>query len=252
MSVRGLVPHLAAALVVAGCAWLTAWQIERAGEKRELLARWHAAEPVRLAVLAAPYELPQPVTGVGTWERRRQILLDNRVRGHRHGVEVLTPFRLADGRLFLVDRGWAPWPARDAELPDPDVAGSATAPGTPDAPTATAAVTIEGVLAEPPGVGVRMGPSDAAPGEAWPRLVTYFDHERLAEWLGEELQPAVVRLAPEHPAHLTGDEWQVATFGPKRHIGYALTWTSIGLVVAGIWITLSWRHRNRRRAASRE
>ena len=80
--------------------------------------------------------------------------------------------------------------------------------------------------------------------------MTYFDYGVLADQFGKELQPAVIQLDPEHPAHLTGDPWQVVTFGPDRHLGYALTWTSIAIVVATIWLVLTIRQVRRRDSES--
>jgi len=229
---RAVVPHLAALVVVASCAWLAQWQVERADEKREIIERWHDRAPVALEQLEKPVTMPQPVTGVGIWQPDRQILIDNRIRDRRTGVDVLTPLRLPGGRLYLVNRGWAAWPSRSSQLPDPAVAQGTT--------------RIRGVLNTPPGTGVRLGEARTPPGSDWPILVTYFDHDRLAELFGSALQPAVIQLDPAHPDHLTGDAWKIVTFGPERHIGYALTWTTIALVVAGIWLALTIRAARRR------
>jgi len=240
---RNLIPHLAALAVIAGCAWLAQWQVERADEKREIIERWNDRAPVGLETLAQPYSLPQPISGVGNWDGSRQILIDNRIRNQRTGVDVLTPLRIADGRLFLVNRGWAAWPARTEQLPDPDLGEHA--PESADA--GAREVEIQGVLNTPPGTGVRLGDTETRIDEGWPVLVTYFDHGGLVELFGDDLQPAVVQLDPGHPAHLTGDPWKIVTFGPDRHIGYAMTWTSIALVVAAIWLVLTLRQARRRR-----
>lgn len=242
MSIRNVIPHLAALAVIAGCAWLAQWQVERADEKREIIERWNGRAPVGLETLARPYSLPQPVSGVGNWDSSRQILIDNRIRDQRTGVNVLTPFRIADGRLFLVNRGWAAWPARTAQLPDPGLGEYATESGDAGGHEAE----IQGVLNAPPGTGIRLGDAENRIDEGWPVLVTYFDHGVLAELFGDDLQPAVVQLDPKHPAHLTGDAWKVVTFGPDRHIGYAMTWTSIAIVVASIWLALTIRQVRRR------
>lgn len=227
MSLFRLIPHLAAMLVIGGCIWLTVWQLDRAEEKRRILSQWHDRTPVALADLSAPFDLPQPVTGVGNWRAERQILLDNQVRDRRTGVFVLTPWESADGRLFLVNRGWAPWPNRSDPLPDPPVGGGSGA--------------VDGVLNRGPDVGARLGEARIPERPDWPLLVTYFDPEKLRRVFGNRLQSAVVQLDPGHPAHLTGDDWRVVTFGPDRHRGYALTWATIALVVAGIWMTLTIR-----------
>lgn len=242
MSIRNLIPHLAALAVISGCAWLAQWQVDRAEEKREILERWNDRAPRRLETLESPYSLPQPVAGVGILDSRRQILIDNRIRDQRTGVHVLTPLRTSDGRLFLVNRGWAAWPARTLQLPDPGLVESATGSG----PTEVGEIEIQGVLNTPPGTGIRLGDAEIRSDADWPLLVTYFDHGVLAELFGNDLQPAVIQLDPEHPAHLTGDPWKVVTFGPDRHIGYAMTWTSIALVVAAIWLVLTIRQNRRR------
>lgn len=243
MSIRNVIPHVAAIGVIAGCAWLALWQLDRAEEKREIIERWNERAPVRLESLAPPYSLPQPVTGVGNLDPSRQILIDNRVRDQRTGVHVLTPLRTPDGRLFLVNRGWAAWPARTAELPDPGVPATSPQAASRGGPK----VEIQGVLNTPPGTGIRLGDADIRPGRDWPVLVTYFDHGALAELFGGDLETAVIQLDPDHPAHLTGDPWKVVTFGPDRHIGYAMTWTSIAIVVAAIWLVLTFRQARRRR-----
>lgn len=227
MTMRIAVPHIAALVVIAACGWLAQWQIDRAAEKREIIERWQAQRPIDLAALETPFSLPQPVTGVGIWNPDRQILIDNRIREQRTGVHVLTPLKLPDDRIFLVNRGWAAWPSRAATLPDPDVARRQS--------------EIRGVLNTPPGTGVQLGESEFLLGRDWPILATYFDHERLSELYGAALQPAVIQLDPSHPDHLTGDAWTIVTFGPKRHIGYALTWSTIAIVVAAIWLVLTVR-----------
>lgn len=237
MSIRSIIPHLAAFIVVAGCAWLAQWQVERAGEKREIVDRWNDLDLVGLETLNHPYTLPQPVVGVGNWDVSRQILLDNKIREQVAGVHVLAPLKTADGKIFMVNRGWAPWPSRTDTLPNPALDGSATA--NPD--VTIREVEISGVLNTPPGTGIRLGDAEIRSDSKWPVLVTYFDTAVLSELYGTALQPAVVQLDPDHPAHLTGDAWNVVTFGPERHIGYAMTWASIALVVAGIWLVLSVR-----------
>jgi len=242
MKIRSLIPHLAALGVIAGCAWLTQWQIERAGEKRVITERWNDRAVVQLATLNQPFSLPQPVEGVGNWVPGRQILLDNRIRDRRSGVHVLTPLQTDNGKIFLVNRGWASWPARTAELPNPDIDKSGAEVGSPNRQS-----SIKGVLNNPPGTGVRLGGAEAVDGEQWPVLVTYFDQDVLSRLYGDTLQPAVIQLDSEHPAHLTGDAWNVVTFGPERHIGYAMTWASVALVVAGIWVVLTYRQVRRRK-----
>src|SRR5580658_2050446 len=54
----------------------------------------------------------------GHWDAAHQFLLDNRSHAGLPGYEVLTPLRLADARVLLVDRGWVPFTGSRAHLPD--------------------------------------------------------------------------------------------------------------------------------------
>src|SRR5262249_21351530 len=90
---------LAAAACAAGIA-LGNWQARRAAEKRI------AAEHVqRIAVL-------------GEFLPEHTVYLDNKLRDHRAGYEVVTPLRLAEGIHVLVNRGWVEAPPRRDQLPE--------------------------------------------------------------------------------------------------------------------------------------
>ncbi|MDX1626598.1 MAG: SURF1 family protein, partial [Wenzhouxiangellaceae bacterium] len=186
-------------------------------------------EAVPISTLGESPPLPTRVAGEGRFDASRQLLLDNQVRDQQLGVLVYTPWRDAEGRWILVARGWAPWPERSARLPDPGLPG-------PEAP-------IHGFATAAPGVGVRLGEPEPPSPVQWPQLVTYLDPQAFANVLGGPVAPWIVKLDPGHPAHLTGRPWQPVTFGPERHVGYAIQWTLIGLVVTGLWIGLTLRTR---------
>ncbi|NKI36047.1 SURF1 family protein [Wenzhouxiangella sp. XN79A] len=233
MTFRALVPHLAAAAVVCGCVALMLWQIDRAEDKRQRLAEVAAAPTLTLSDVSAETAVPARVRSSGRFEADRQLLLDNQVHQRQPGVQVFTPWRGDDGRLVLVNRGWAPWSDRRPPRPDP---------------RPPAIQRIEGLLVAPPEVGLRLGAGSELDPDGWPNLVTYFDPEPLAGLYGPELLPQVIRLDPDHPAHLTGADWPVVTFGPERHLGYAFQWGLMAAVVVAIWSGLSWRaHRARPR-----
>jgi cytochrome oxidase assembly protein ShyY1 len=113
--------HRSLALVVAfaiGCGLLSWWQFARREESvaSSTLIRSNAS------AAAAPLSslLPSPtayradlqwrtVEVRGTYLPREQLLVRNRVDPDGDpGFEVLTPFRLGDGRVFVLDRGWVP------------------------------------------------------------------------------------------------------------------------------------------------
>ncbi len=228
-ALRKITPHLAALAVIAGCIWLATWQIDRAEFKRALIDRHESMPAVRLDQATSPDTLPVRISATGKWDETRQVLLDNQMLDGQTGVFVLTPFELSDGRVFLVNRGWAAWPSRQDDLPDPPVVGQTA--------------TVTGVLNEPPRVGRAPGGRDALAGDSWPLLATWYEHPELVRHLGPQLRRPVIQLAPEHSAHLTGRAWVVTSFGPKRHLGYALTWATMAVTVFIIWLALSVRSR---------
>ena len=53
----------------------------------------------------------------GEFLAERTLLLDNKMRHHRPGYEVVTPLRLAEGIHVLVNRGWIEAPRERDQLP---------------------------------------------------------------------------------------------------------------------------------------
>jgi surfeit locus 1 family protein len=94
---------------LAGALALGGWQLQRAENKRALLADYLAAQtaaPVPLNAQTPAGAQPLAVSVTGTYEVQRQLLLDNQALRERPGYHVWTPLRLADGGLVLVNRGW--------------------------------------------------------------------------------------------------------------------------------------------------
>lgn len=225
----GVLPHLAALIVIAGCLKLASWQMDRAEFKQGLLTAWTDAEAVDLSRIGAETdERYLRVDSRGHFDTRRHILLDNQIRHGHAGVHVFTPFKPErSDRIWLVNRGWQPLPDRDA--------------GPPAFDTDERTVSIRGRLSEPPRVGLQIGRAEPLDPDNWPNLMTYFDLERIRDVLGGNVQDRIILLDPDHPAHLTGDDWQPVVFGPERHRAYAFQWLSIGAVVLLIWLVLTVR-----------
>jgi surfeit locus 1 family protein len=228
-SFRFWLPHLAAVLVIVGCIHLTSWQLERAAEKEALISQWEDAPALSLNRLGLePEERYARVAGSGYFDGDRHVLLDNQIRNNHPGVHVFTPFRpQGSDKIILVNRGWQPWDRRAARMPDFD---------TPDQ-----LVHIDGRLNEPPRVGLQIGQAQALDPDNWPNLMTYFDLDRIQDEFGPTVFDQVLLLDPEHPDHLTGDDWRLINMGPERHRGYAFQWASIGVAVFLIWLILTIR-----------
>ena len=163
----------------------------------------------------------------GAFEPEHQFLLDNRSHGGQPGYEVLTPFRLGDGRRVLVNRGWVPFGGYRDRLPDVSMA-------------AAAPLTITGRIEELPSAGLASGhaaPDSAAP---WPKLTSFPTHDELASALGVTLQHRIVLLDASAPGGYVR-EWSPPGMPPSRHFSYAIQWWGFALVLLVLYFGLNFR-----------
>ncbi|GGE89414.1 SURF1-like protein [Mycetocola zhadangensis] len=108
------------------CVLLANWQLSRKDEKAAEIAlvegnydRSPAPLTDVLPTLDAFEDLDKwvPVTVTGTYLEDEELLVRNRPRSGQPGFELLTPLQLADGSVFIVDRGWLPT-GNEQDLPD--------------------------------------------------------------------------------------------------------------------------------------
>ena len=121
------VRYLALAVIFAlVCVGLCLWQLDRRETALVELGRIdnnYSSEPVPLdEVLGeldafSPDQKWTPVTMTGTYLPDDELLVRNRPYNSGPGFEVLTPLRLADGSIFIVDRGGLPT-GREQDAPD--------------------------------------------------------------------------------------------------------------------------------------
>lgn len=220
-------PVLAAIAGIALFCALGFWQLERYELKQDLFQAFERAversprtvtELERLDALD-PYT---PVELSGRYDLSRQIMLDNRIRDGRVGVEVFTPLRLDSGGAVLVNRGWLPMERQRRRLPH--------APG-PQGP-----MTVSGLAAPPPATGIQLG--EVGEPDSWPWLTPYLIPDLAQEALGLSLPGKVVLLDPEAPGGFLRD-WAPGMLPPERHLGYAVQWFALALTAAVVWVLLT-------------
>jgi len=227
---------LPAVVVVAAVAAFVAlgrWQWDRGIERRAQWSGFSAPGPALAAGSRDLGALPrfQRVTLTGRYDAARQFVLDNRSRAGRPGYEVLTPFRLEDGRTVLVNRGWLPFSGYRDRLPDV---------GLESEPT----ITISGRLDALPVAGLAAGRAAPGAGDDWPKLVSFPTLEELAAALGRKLEPRVV-LLDEEAAHGYTRDWRPPGIEPGRHFSYAVQWWSFAALAVVLWMVMSFRQEKR-------
>jgi surfeit locus 1 family protein len=198
------------------------WQLGRAAEKHALaadFARKDAAQDIRSVPADGP-RYPH-VFARGQYDGEHQFLLDNRVHAGRAGVHVLTPMRLPDGSTVLVNRGWQPFGATRADLPDVAVSDEVR--------------TIHGRLDRLPRPPIEL---EGIPATGWPRLMQYPNAAKLSAALGRDLYDGMILLEPDEPDGFVR-EWTVPGAGSDRNLGYAVQWFAFAALAVAIWIALS-------------
>jgi surfeit locus 1 family protein len=224
-------PTLVVAVLLPVLVGLGLWQLQRADEKRRMAEEYAAgADPVTVqdpGALRALAELPrfQGVRIRGRYVPDRQFLLDNMTDGGAAGFRVLTPFRAEGSDVWvIVDRGWV---ARrfDGALPDVGVDDGIR--------------SIEGRTNRLPRPGVELAGAPTVEG-SWPRIVQFPRLAELETILDRPLAGAVVLLDPQaEDGYLR--RWQPTTFGPERHVGYAVQWFALAATLLIIFLYFNFR-----------
>lgn len=228
-SFRRFAPSLGYSLLaLAGLALFVSlgrWQLDRAEEKRALLAAFERGSE-RLQELPAglaPVERYQYLRARGRFDPARQFLLDNMTWDGQAGFRVLTPFLLGDGRVLIVDRGFVPGSGDRRRLPDVVVE---------DSPR-----EVTGRADTLPRPGIELA---APPATGWPRIVSFPRIEELSAALGQSVYPQVLLLDADQPDGFVR-HWAPAAIGPDRHVGYAVQWFGFAAVTGILWVLLSFR-----------
>lgn len=217
---------------------LGTWQVQRLHWKEDLIAERGAA------LAAPPIDVPATAeaarnlefhrvraSGVFLHERELTVHGIERQRGTA-GYLVVTPLRLENGRVVLVERGWVPIDQRDpAARPD----------GNPKGP-----VTVEALVRlAPPGKPGWFIPENDAARHEW----FYIDLAAMAGAAGiPEALPFYLEAGPApNPGGLPVGG-QAATDLPNDHLQYALTWYALAAALAVIYLIVL----RRERAATRK
>lgn len=204
------------------------WQRGRMQDKEALRAKFDIAAqsaPVDLSSLPAATDWTalrfRTIAAAGEYDVARQILIDNRIHAGRAGYDVVTPLKLADGRVVLVARGW--------------IAQGASRTALPDAPPPPGAVAVSGRLAVPSTAYLELK-ADSREGPLWQNL----DPARFAAATGLPVLPVVIEQTA-----MTADglvrEWPAPDFGVETHRMYMLQWYVFAALALALWLVLNWR-----------
>lgn len=222
-----LVPTLLLALPIPVFVWLGLWQLDRAGQKRDLAATLESRAGLPALSVDAPIVDPGPlrwrrIEATGRYLAERQVLIEGRREGGKTGFHAVTPLELADSKaLLLVNRGWIPADARG----EPTVA---------QVPQGEVQVFGEAEIPSPPAL-VLHGGDDAARswGGRWPYLTVGL----FAATVEGPVQPIVMLLHPKAPGGFLR-HWTKPVPNEWMHLGYAAQWLGFALIALILYVRL--------------
>lgn len=219
-----LIPTLAALCVFSLTLYLGQWQQARAAEKRLLQAEFEhrtSVSPVLLgAAIADPLALRYTnAIARGEWLESGQIFLDNKFDNESVGFHVITPLKIiGTDRYILVNRGWV---ARGTGYPSP-----------PSAPVPSGSVAADGMLMLP-GTRFLELTQTTVQGNVWQNLTI----ERYRAASNLDVLPLVLLAKMAAPPLKPVLERPDAR--EEKHIEYMLTWYSLAVTVAVLWVALN-------------
>ena len=225
---RGAIVLIAALAMVALCARLGVWQLDRAAQKNALQASLDARStqpPLDAGALARTAEGAaaqhfRRVTVQGRWLGERTVYLDNRQMAGKVGFYVITPLALeGSGAAVLVQRGWVGRDFNDRAA-------------LPQIATPAGVVSVAGVVA--PGPSRLFEFADSASGTIRQNL----DIASFARESGLDLLPlSLVQhdLAGAAPDGLLR-QWPAPASDVQKHYGYAVQWFAIAAAIAFLYV----------------
>jgi surfeit locus 1 family protein len=207
---------------------LGTWQVQRLGWKEGLIAQRNAA------LTAAPVPLPttlddarplefHPVRADGEFLNDHELYLNAQSLKGDQGFHIVTPFRLSDGTILMVDRGFVPTDKR--------------APATREAGEIAGPASVTGLLRLPEAPGWFTPPNE-------PDKNSWFSIDlpamAQAAGVGSALPFYVDAAATPNPGG-----WpvggQTITELPNDHLQYAITWFALAAALVVVYIRFAQR-----------
>ena len=232
MSARFLIP---AFLIIATIAFLVSlglWQLERADQKRTIEAAILNANIGPVELVANGRELLDKeyydVRLQGNYLSDKQFIYDNQIVDQVSGYYVLTPFILTDQLgVILVNRGFIPWNGQRERLAD----------------IAVDSVSRE-IKAQVSSPIKRMELKATDVSRQFPVLIQAIDFDVLEEVSKLKFVKVVGLLDPSSSDGYVR-KWEPYTGSIEKHIGYAIQWFLMALVLAIIGLRIGLKRRKK-------
>ncbi len=232
MSLRFILPSILITATFAFLVSLGFWQLDRADEKRGIEASIKQANTGSVELIKKEEGLQSKeyyeVRLQGKYLSDKQFIYDNQIVDQVSGYYVLTPYALeGQSKAILINRGFIPWNGRRDKLAD-IVIGQETR-------------EIKVQISKPI-KRMELKPSEV--GIQFPVLIQSIDLQDMADRAKVDFS-SVIGLLDASDSNGFIRKWEPYTGSIEKHIGYAIQWFLMALVLAIIGIRIAIKQRKK-------
>ena len=232
MSFRFLVPSI---LILATMAFLVSlgfWQLDRADQKRTIEASIQKANTGVVELIVNQNELLNKeyyeVRLQGSYVSDKQFIYDNQIVDQASGYYVLTPFVLTgQSNAIMINRGFIPWNGRRDQLADIAV----------DSASREIKIQVSNPIKR-----IELKTSDIS--NQFPVLIQAIDFDVIEEISSTSFVDVIGLLDPSSDDGFVR-KWEPYTGSIEKHIGYAIQWFLMALVLGIIGIRIGLKQRKK-------
>ena len=208
------------------------WQLDRADEKRAIEGQIDSANSGDVKLIDSAEFLKDKeyyhVRLQGSYVGDKQFIYDNQIVDQISGYYVLTPLVLKGAsKAVLINRGFIPWNGRRDKLADIDIGEKLT--------------EVKVQISKPV---KRMELEASELTGDFPVLIQALDLDEMSTIASLDFASVVGLLSPETENGFVR-QWEPYTGSIERHIGYAVQWFLMALVLAFIGIRLAFKYRKK-------
>jgi surfeit locus 1 family protein len=232
MSLRFFLPSILITATFAFLVSLGFWQLDRADEKRGIEASIKQANTGSVELIMEEGDLLNKeyyeVRLQGKYLSDKQFIYDNQIVNQVSGYYVLTPYALdGQSKAILINRGFIPWNGRRDKLADIFIEQDAR--------------EVKVQISKPI---KRMELKSTDSGIEFPVLIQSIDLEEMSEIAGVDFSN-VIGLLDDNSQDGFVRKWEPYTGSIEKHIGYAIQWFLMALVLAIIGIRIGIKQRKK-------
>ena len=232
MSYRLLVPSILILATIAFLVSLGFWQLDRADQKRTIEASIQKANTGVVELIINQNELLNKeyyeVRLQGSYIGDKQFIYDNQIVDQASGYYVLTPFVLTgQSNAIMINRGFIPWNGRRDQLDDIAV----------DSTYREIKIQVSRPIKR-----IELKTSDIS--NQFPVLIQAIDFDVIEEISSASFVDVIGLLDPSSDDGFVR-KWEPYTGSIEKHIGYAIQWFLMALVLGIIGIRIGLKQRKK-------